>query len=424
MRRHSGLLAGALSITLLVGACSGSTDGGSASEKEVTVHYMTITDPAAANDPRAAALKTNIADFEKLNANISVDVQVVPYADMLTRLPQMAAANQTPDVIHTFTVAVPVMIKAGVYQPLTDLVADVPKDDWLQPWDSTVFDGEKMVMPYEYRASALLYNKKLLDEAGVAVPTTWDEFLTAAVKLTEAGKIGFASGFSKSQNAAILMEFFDAMLFQLDQPMFNDKGKAVFDTAQGERFFELFKKLKDSGVLPPSVIQGTYENAQESLINGTAAMGILGTHRVKTIQTSNPDIQWAPLPTWADGKKATVITGWTLGIGKSSKNPEAAAKFIEYMTGPAGQAVLATGGEVPARKSAFDDPYFKTADGELVNDVAQYIEKWGQVRKYPPTWEPLTATMAENMQALYLEGKSPADVAKSVVSTYNEQLDD
>jgi ABC-type glycerol-3-phosphate transport system substrate-binding protein len=155
-------------------------------------------------------------------------------------------------------------------------------------------------------------------------------------------------------------------------------------------------------------------------MNGTAGMAALGTHRLKTIQASNPDVQWAPLPTFPGEKDASVITGWTLGIGRSSDHPEEAAKFIKFMTSPEAQARLARGGEVPARKSAAADPYFNSAEGKLIKDFAQYIATAGQIRKYPATWGQLAQSMAEGMQSLYLKGTAAEETMDNIVETYNQ----
>ena len=117
---------------LLVG-CSGSStpsESEATSDEPVTLTYWDFLDPSQDN-PRAKALKDNIAGFEAANPNISVELAVVSLGDMLSRLPQAAAAGQAPDVFKMFTPTVPQMAAAGAYSPLPSAASEI--DDWLRP---------------------------------------------------------------------------------------------------------------------------------------------------------------------------------------------------------------------------------------------------------------------------------------------------
>lgn len=124
----------------------------------MTLNYWDFLDPSQAN-PRSKALKENIANFEAANPDIKINLSVVSLGDMLNRLPQSAAAGQTPDVFKMFTPIVPQMASAGVYSPLPDAASKV--SDWLRPTDTFAGpDGKQVAVPYEYRTCALYYNQK------------------------------------------------------------------------------------------------------------------------------------------------------------------------------------------------------------------------------------------------------------------------
>lgn len=46
-------------------------------------------------------------------------------------------------------------------------------------------------LPFSSNASGVIYNKAMFTEAGVAVPTTWDEFIAVAQKFKDSGKNAF-----------------------------------------------------------------------------------------------------------------------------------------------------------------------------------------------------------------------------------------
>ncbi len=397
--------------------------GPSDQTKKVILQYWDFVDPTQDN-PRAHALAKNIARFEELNPDIKIDFQVVGAGPIASRLAQAAAARTGPDVVKAFFPIVPFLVKAGVYQPLDSYVKEVDHNDWLLPWDTTLFDGKKMVLPYEYRGLCLIYRDEALKSVGASVPSTWDELVDTASKLTRGGITGFATGFSVQDNANILMEIFDAFMFQVGQPIVDPKTQAaIFDTEKGLKFFQFMKNLQSKGALTPAVIEGTYTTAQNAIINGSATMTTLGTHLIKVIQTSGgKTVKWAPLPVLKGTTPATCITGWTLGMGAFTKHPNEAWRFINYMTSKEAQVILATGGELPSRLSTFKDPYFSSEEGQLLNDVADYIHKTGKTRIYPTTWTTLGEYMARGMQRMYLENISAEETMRDIVKAYNDHL--
>lgn len=427
VRRRGRLLIGAAVFalaSLTITACSpGSTDGtepggesaSPGSGEQVTIEYWDLVDPNG-DGPRSVALKAMIEGFETANPDIKVDVQVVPWADTISRLPQAAASGQEPDVARVYSGALAVMVEAGVFQPLDSYAADVPRDAWIQPWESTFVNGEKIVMPYEHRAAVLLYNKKILEENNVAVPTTWDELVDAAAKLTAAGYTGFGTGFSEAQDATVVMESFATFGVQLGDGLFSDDGTLQIDGPIGKGFFTFFRHLMDSGALTDDVIQGTYETANEGLINGTVAMAMLGTHRILSTQAGNPDIAWAPAPVADGGRAATAIAGWSQGMGKHTEHPEEAWRFINYMTGPEAQALLATGGEVPARAGVMSSEFLSTDQGKSVQSFADYIQERGVPQPYPVEFSQLSRATATALQNMYVNGVSADDALREVVN--------
>ena len=144
--------------TLLLTACAPTDDSGggggdaSADSGPVTLAYWDFLDPSQDN-PRANALRDNIAAFEEANPNINIDLSVVSLGDMISRLPQAAAAGQAPDVFKMFTPQVPQMAAARAYSPLPEAALEV--DDWLRPADTLAGpDGAQVAVPYEYRTCA------------------------------------------------------------------------------------------------------------------------------------------------------------------------------------------------------------------------------------------------------------------------------
>src|SRR5690606_7339530 len=96
-------------------------------------------------------------------------------------------------------------------------------------------------------SSAMFYNKKLFDEAGLKAPTTYDELLDVAQKLTKApNQYGFgiptADQVQIGEPANRFLAGYDTLW---------GKGKEVYaNSPKNVQAYEAMKKLVDAGVTP------------------------------------------------------------------------------------------------------------------------------------------------------------------------------
>ena len=241
-----------------------------------------------------------------------------------------------------------------------------------------------------------------------------------AGKAAKAGVTGFGTGFSDADNSAIIATFFDCFMSQVDQPIWNAEGKADFATEKGIEFGNFLADLRDAGALASSVTSDTYGTVADGLANGTVAMTVLGTERVVTMASQNPDVKWTSLPTASTGDDTGATIGWTLGIGADSEHADAAWKFIEYMTGPKAAAVMATGGEVPTRAATYEEPFFSTPEAKTVNKIAEYVKSNSEPHTYADNWIAVATGLSQAGQDLYLNKKSGSDFITSAQDAANK----
>jgi len=374
--------------------------------------------------PRGQALTDIVAKFEANNPDIKVRVEVAPFATVDANLIQGAAAGNTPDVVKIYNVALSLHVAAGSIQPLDPYLGKMDKTDWLLPWDTTVFDGKKYALPYEYRFFALQYRKDILDKAGVQVPTTWDEVCTAAGKINSPQVMGYGFGLSQAQAASILLEWADDMALAAGGSWLDAKGRAIPNNPAGLKFMQtvadLVGKCKASS---QAVVGYTYEAVHQGLAGGTIAMAGMGTHRYEALRAAGAkdNLRWAPPPSFEKGKPAPVhVLGWNLVMGKHTKHPQEAMKFMEYMMSPEVQVAVARAGEMPTRKSTYDDAWFKTPEAGAMRDWAQYIARNGKAGQYPAGWLGFGQILASETQAIVLKGLAPAQALANVVERYNK----
>ena len=148
----------------------------------------------ATRTPRATSFKGLVDQYNKDHPDVKVSELYSSNDLVLQKVLTAVRGNSAPDVAYMFGSWSPNIAKIS---SLVDMTEEVAKPDW--KWDdfyqaerdaATV--GDKVVgVPALVDNLAIVYNKKLFADAGVAPPTpewTWDDFRAAAAKLTDPAK--------------------------------------------------------------------------------------------------------------------------------------------------------------------------------------------------------------------------------------------
>jgi len=126
----------------------------------------------------AAWWKQFEADFEAANENIDLVVNVVSWNDIYTVVNTRIGNDDAPDILNIDVFAD--YQAEGLLLPAQDYISDTTYAKFYQSFlDQSVVDGTVWAVPDLASARAMYYNKDILDAAGVAVPTTWDELRAA-----------------------------------------------------------------------------------------------------------------------------------------------------------------------------------------------------------------------------------------------------
>ena len=196
------MLAGVSALCLLggmgVAQAAGEFDG-------VTVNVITQT--GAIQEP----LQRRAPEFEKLTG-AKINVIAVPFSDLYQKvLTDWASGTNSVDAA-VFAPQWMVDYIAGGY--LEDLTARVEADPAIEQEDvgaffrdfSEKYNGKVYMKTFDGDFHMMYYRKDLLEEAGLAVPTTWDEYLAVAKALhgkdmNGDGNPDFGSCIGKKRNA-------------------------------------------------------------------------------------------------------------------------------------------------------------------------------------------------------------------------------
>jgi multiple sugar transport system substrate-binding protein len=383
---------------------------------KTTIRYWDFVDPKGAN-PRGRALAEMIELFAKKRPDIDVKVEILPWPQLEPMTIQAAAAGKTPDVVRMQLPTYGSVVGAGALMPLDPFTSKLGADfrnDFILDWNATVWDGKKMALPWDHRGGLLWYREDLLTQNGLTAPKTMAELAKVGQALAQRNLQGFAVSLSRSDQAFGLNEWFIPIIWAEGGEVVAKDGKPAFNSPAGARAVERVVELIRSKAMPASVLTMGYESVFQGVQAGTLALNTQGSHRVVTARTLaklEGKLKTAPMP-WlqADRPAPPHINGWVLGMGKDCKTPDAAWALIEHLLSPECLLIFArVAGELPARKSVYNLPWFSTPEAAEMVMWKDYFLKHGRIQQYRQSPVELWQSLSDVLSQVVTRGKSPKD---------------
>jgi len=212
--------------------------------------------------------------------------------------------------------------------------------------ENNTINGKLVAMPWFTDAGLLYYRKDLLEKYGVKVPETWDDLIAAAKKILDGER---AQGNAKFQGYVFQGKAYEGLtcngLEWIDSfgggRIVENDGKISVNNPKAVKALETWASMMDT-VAPKGALSYAEEESRGVWQVGNAAFmrnwpyaWSLGNSADSKIKDK---IGVAPLPKGgADGKHSGSLGGWELAVSKYSKNPDAAASLVMYLTGAAEQ---------------------------------------------------------------------------------------
>ena len=349
----------------------GGVFGAQAQDKtEITFSYLW-------GGAEGAALEQIITDFNASQDKIVV--KGVSSPDMTKQLASMSSAKGAFDISDNFASNIASWSNQGILLPLNEFnidTSDFPESAMQQ----LIVDGQIYSLPIATHNFQLVYNKKLLDEAGVTPPTSMAELADAIKKLTKVDAEGNVT------QLGLGLTDISAGLKTLGYAHGGDWNRGGQPTPTDPDFVKGVQFYYDNVVAPvtPAAYNkfvagfGPYMSDQDSFAQGKIAMVFEGEWRAKF--NTEAGMEWGVVQvpgltpelngsTWADVS--------TLFIPTNSPNKEAAAEFLKYLLSPPAMEkfslVLAN---LPGRLSLIDSPSY--------NDIPNF-KVWLDALKSPNT---------------------------------------
>lgn len=373
------VLAGAVAAATLAG-CSSSTSGSTTSagggasavtaalKKGGTITYWSWT-PSA---------KAQVAAFEKAYPKVKVNlVNAGTSTDEYTKLQNaIKAGTGGPDVAQVEYYAFPQFALSNSLLDLSSYGFGALKSKFTaSTWNHVDIDGKIDGLPQDSGPMAMFYNKTIFDKYKLTVPTTWDEYIADAKKLTAADPTKFITNDTGDPG------FATSMIWQAGgHPFTVDGDKVSINLADAgtAKWTAEWDQLIQGKLLSP--ITSWSDEWFKGLGDGSIATLITGAWMPGNLEASVPqasgDWRVAPIPTY-DGK--TAVTAENGGSGeavlKQSKNPALAAGFLQWLNSSAASTkVFGDSGGFPSTNaeltaSSFTDAAPAYFGGQKINQV-------------------------------------------------------
>lgn len=434
-----------LSLALLTSCfagCSKETSGtnsGQSSEQVTLTIFHQYNEELEALLADGASFRAMINQYKENFPNVQVEEEGVT-DNWTQKIITYSAAGDMPDVFQEVNgTTMDAVVKNGSALDLTEVLDDEYlgqyKEELLQYFD---YDGKVYGLPYyvEYQ-TALMYNKKLWEEAGYSsFPETLDEIFKANDYFQSKGISTFTLG---DQQQWILRDvyFVPLLTSYVGEDWVTKVGKTSDDVSfEDPKFVEALDTISKMGSLFNSDWKSVIDTeATTQYLEGKAAATLNGQWGFAQMESSAEDY-----PGMAENTGFALLPGpdgaikyMTGGIGcgfslsselgeeKESAHYEAAVNMLKYLTGPDYNTKMAERGYISCIKNiSFDDSKVLPIYQEFFKGVEQ-VTSVSQLDKQG--WDgQLTTTLAALLQDVATENKTPENGAKEMQNVYEGLL--
>jgi raffinose/stachyose/melibiose transport system substrate-binding protein len=381
-------------------------------------------------------------EFEQQYTNVTVKRVKRDFGELKTLLKLAISGPHPPDVVEV-NQGWPDMgqlVKAGLLLPLDNYAT-------AYGWDDRVSENVRAVSSWtpdgkQFGTGSLFgyttmgeivgvyYNKQLLADLGLTLPTTFDEFEQALAVAKQAGEVPIQFGnndaFPGIHEFAVIQDQM-APVGDLTDFIFGAQGSQLsFDTPENLQAATTLQDWAKNDYFTPGFGGGGYQDSVNNFAKGEGLFIITGNWIVADLGADNGDFGFFTLPPTEAGAPpvSTGGAGFPLSIAASSAHPDAAAAYIDWMTSDHASDLLLPTGQIPLHTGANTtsvEPDTVLADvvataGEVTasNGVVPY-EDWAT----PTFYDTLTAAIQE----LMAERITPQEFVSKVQQDYADFQD-
>lgn len=304
-----------------------------------------------------------IPKFEEENPGIKVNAVSHEWADLHDKILISAQSDTLPDVARLDIAWVPEFQKMGVLTALDEEMADFDAvtADLLDSAMSTGYvQGHYYAMALNTNTKILFYNKDALTAAGLAVPTTMEEFVAAVAALS-----------GKNENGQQVWGLNEPALsgWNVLPYIWSNGGNITNeDNTKASGYINSEATIKAVQMLADMAKNGQLSGYNSGDIPMTDGFGtgrymllLEGPWKTAELAGAYPDMAYGncQLPAGEAGS-ISVLGGEDIAMFNTA-NKDAAWEFMKFMTSPFAEEEMAKCGQIPVNKTALKSDTVKNA---------------------------------------------------------------
>ena len=395
-----------LAAAFAVAGCVGESPDDARERTIVFKHFRLFGDPA----PFARLLR----EFEAQHPGINVRAETLPAASDEQHqfyVINLRGGSRDFDVLALDVIWIAEFARAGWIADVSDLLsADDRAELFPASLEAVTYEGREYAVPWFVDAGLLYYRKDLLERHGFTPPRTWPELAAAARTIAEREPDMHGFVWQGRQYEGLVCNVLEIMWSAGGDVL--DGERVVIDSPENLRALDFVQSLLSEGVSPELVTTATEEPSRHIFGSGRAVF--LRNWPYAWTLFEQPDspvrgkVGVAPLPHFEGHESAAALGGWNLAINARSRDPEAAAAFVRFMSSPAAQRTLALAyGYNPARRPLYSDPELLDAQPHL--EALRDALDAARSRPVTPRYAQLSQVLQSAFSAVVTGLESPQD---------------
>lgn len=243
-----------------------------------------------------------------------------PVTEFSKRLAIGITQNQLPDMVIIDNPDMSSYMKMGKLEDITEAVKSIDDLDqyFSNSMESVMYEGRYYGLPFCCNNVALIYNKDMLDEAGLSVPKTWDELKEAAGKLTVPGRFGFAMSAISGEQGSFQ---FGTFMLSAGDDLEEAGGYGTL------KAFQFIQSMAEEGLMSRDCVNWSQNDVAKTFIAGECAMMENGPWVFPELDKSGMNYGVAVFP--SDQRAMGLLGGEDIAVLKG-KNVEGSIAFLKY----------------------------------------------------------------------------------------------
>ena len=307
-----------------------------------------------------------IDDFEKSNPDIQIDFMHIPQ-NYFQKIHLLFASGTAPDVIFINNLYLPLYANH-----LEEITKDVSKF-YPQAISAMSVDNKLYAVPRDISNLVIYYNKDMFKKKGIQVDKNWtfDDFLKTAIKLTDTTTFAISYEDDPYYLLPYLMSMGGGIL--PDEISTNESQKAI----------KFYTDLRYKWHVAPLKNESASATMAQMFLQERIAMYLSGRWMVPKLR-EDCRFDWDVI-NFPKGSKGSIVqadsSGWA--ISKSSKNKEAAKRFVNYLSSKESiEKFTKSGLIVPARIDVQISDGQKPESSQIFIDIIKYSKPTPVTKDY------------------------------------------